>query len=405
MKTDAELLERFVPFVQYDSLETYAADSVATMTDAVPAGFPRGNTLNAARGVIAAARPEGDEALLNVDFLRGDTYPDARGTEVRAKDHLDAVGKHYVADARAMHALPGYADRVYGFANRHCPDQLWLQYWFFYYYNDKGLLGSGLHEGDWELVQLRIGADGEPEEATYAQHTYGEKAAWADVEKEDGPGGPAPVVYSARGSHASYFRPGVYTQAPIVPDHNDDRGPRVRPTLEVITAEKPSWVAWPGRWGSTGHILKLPFVTIGADSPPGPRFHAAWAHPCTFHDRAKPAAELGPEAGADLPKPAPPTIAARREESRAVVTYELPPAEPGVPRPKHLLLSLDGHGDGRPPATYGISPGGDAGEVTLPLPLEEIPYTVRAASADRDDVTGPTTRTELLPPRGSPAPR
>jgi len=27
---DAELLERFVPFVQYDSLESYAADSVAT---------------------------------------------------------------------------------------------------------------------------------------------------------------------------------------------------------------------------------------------------------------------------------------------------------------------------------------------------------------------------------------
>jgi hypothetical protein len=395
MAGDAELLERFVPFVQYDSMETYAADSVATMTDAVPAGFPQGNTLNVPHKVLAAAKPAAGESQLNVAFLRGDAYQDAHHTEVRAKDHLDAVGKHYVADARAMHALPGYANQVYGFVNRNCPDQLWLQYWLFYYYNDKGLLGSGLHEGDWEMVQFRIGSDGEPEVATYAQHTYGEKAAWADVEKEEGPHGPAPVVYCARGSHASYFRPGTYTQAPVIPDHNDDKGPRVRPTLNVITAEDPSWVAWPGRWGSTGHVLKLPFVTIGADSPPGPRFHGAWTSPCTFHDQAKAAKELGPEAGAEVPKPAPPTIEVKREDDHAVVSYQLPPAEPGVPKPKHLLISLDGHQDGKPPATYGITPEGTSGEVTLPLKLDDLDYTVRAASADHDDVTGATTTAEL----------
>ncbi|HEY2479440.1 MAG TPA: Vps62-related protein [Solirubrobacterales bacterium] len=395
MATDAELLERFVPFVQYDSLESYAADSVATMTDCVPAGFPHGNTLGDGHGVLAAVVPAGQESKLDVEFLRGGHYPDPRRTAVGKKDHLDAVGKDYVADARDMHSRPGYANQVYGFANRNCPDQLWLQYWFFYYYNDKGLFGSGLHEGDWEIVQLRIGADGEPETATYAQHTYGEKADWGDVEKETGPAGPAPVVYSARGSHASYFRPGTYPQAPVIPDHNDDKGPRVRPQLNVITAEAPTWVAWPGRWGSTGHVLKLPFVTIGADSPPGPRWHDAWTSPCGFHERAKPAQELGPVAGADLPKPDPPRIEVKREGDRAVVTYELPPAEPGVPKPKRLLLSLDGHKDGRPPATYGIDPVGPSGETTLPLELEDVPYTVRAASADRDGITGSTTSTEL----------
>jgi hypothetical protein len=124
MATDAELLERFVPYVQYDSLESYAADSVATMTDAVPAGFSHGNTLNVPKKTLAAARPAAGESQLDVAFLRGDTYPDPQGTAVHAKDHLDAVGKHYVADARAMHALPGYANHVYGFANRNCPDQL-----------------------------------------------------------------------------------------------------------------------------------------------------------------------------------------------------------------------------------------------------------------------------------------
>jgi hypothetical protein len=394
MPTDAELLERFVPFVQYDSLESYAADSVATMTDCVPAEFPRGNTLVHHRQVLAAVVPEGGEAKLGVDFLCGGTYPD--GTEVdKQKDHLDAVGKHYVADAREMHARPGYADQVYGFVNRHSDGEVWLQYWFFYYYNDKGLFGSGLHEGDWELVQFRIGADGELDAAAYAQHTYGEKCAWADVEKEDGPHGPVPVVYSARGSHASYFRPGTYPQAPVIPDHNDDKGPRVRPQLNLITAEDPAWVAWPGRWGSTGHFLKLPFVTLGADSPPGPRGHDAWDKPGHFYETCKPAAELGPVAGADLPTPAAPQIEAQRDDARARIRYQLPPEEPGVPKPKRLLLSLDGHEDGKPPATYAIEVHGDRGETTLPLELEDVPYTVRAASADRDGITGPTTSADL----------
>jgi hypothetical protein len=395
MPSDAELLERFVPFVQYDSLETYAADSVAIMTDCVPAGFPRGNTLNDGRRVMAAVVPEGDESKLDLEFLRGRHYPDPAETAVGHKDHLDAVGKHYVEDARTMHARPGYANQVYGFANRNTKGELWLQYWLFYYYNDKGLFGSGLHEGDWELVQFRIGPDGEPDVAAYAQHTYGEKCDWAAVEKEDGPHGPAPVAYSARGSHASYFRPGTYPQAPVIPDHNDDAGPRVRPNLNVITADSPSWVEWPGRWGSTGHFLKLPFITLGADSPPGPRGHDAWDHPGHFYETCKPAAELGPVAGADLPKPPPPQIQVQREDGRATVTYELPPTEPGEPRPKRLLISLDGHKDGKPPATYGIEVHDTEGQTTLPLELEDVPYTVRAASADRDGITGPTTSAEL----------
>jgi hypothetical protein len=400
MASDAELLERWVPFVQYDSLETYAADSVATMTDCVPAGFPQGNTLNSGRRILAAARPTSEESQLDLAFLHAGTYTDRGRTQVGPKDHLDAVGKDYVADAREMHARPGYANQVYGFANRESAGELWLQYWLFYYYNDKGLFGSGLHEGDWELVQFRLGANDEPEVATYAQHTYGEKADWADVEKEDGPHGPAAVVYCARGSHASYFRPGTYTQAPVIPDHNDDKGPRVRPELNVITAEDPTWVAWPGRWGSTGHILKLPFVMIGADSPPGPRFHGAWKDPKAFHEAAKPAKELGREAGADVPKPAPPKIEARREDGRAVVTFQLPPPEPGTPNPKRLIVSLDGHKDGRPPATYAIEPHGTSGERELPLDLEDLPYTVRAATADRDGITSDTTSTELPAPTG-----
>lgn len=38
--------------------------------------------------------------------------------------------------------------------------QLWLQYWLWYIYNDYHLaFNAGLHEGDWEMVQ--VGMDGD----------------------------------------------------------------------------------------------------------------------------------------------------------------------------------------------------------------------------------------------------
>ena len=62
--------------------------------------------------------------------------------------------------------------------------RLWLQYWLFYYYNDYNLvgrfLGGGRHEGDWELVQLRLNADEQPELAVYSQHKTAEAKPWAN---------------------------------------------------------------------------------------------------------------------------------------------------------------------------------------------------------------------------------
>ena len=53
----------------------------------------------------------------------------------------------------------------------------WLQYWLYYAYQDqdRGVLRSGRHEGDWELVQFRVDAAGRPLEAVYAQHSGAER--------------------------------------------------------------------------------------------------------------------------------------------------------------------------------------------------------------------------------------
>lgn len=386
------LLERYSPVVQYDSHESYAADSVATMTDCVPSGFPQGNVLKLGDGtVLAAAAPGAGQARLGLGFLHGGHYPDAKKTAAGPEDYLDAVGKQYVVDAREMHARPGYANQVYGHTATDKKGAVWLQYWFFYYYNNKAFLFMGLHEGDWEMVQFRLGADGEPDVATYAQHSHGERCAWSDIEQDNGPDGPVPVVYSARGSHASYFRRGTYPEAPIVPDYNDAGGPRVRPELTVLEENTPAWVAWPGRWGST-RALAGP---VGSDSPPGPRRHGAWQDPLAFHEAAPQAGELGAVAGTELAVPPPPQISARRSGDHAHVSYSFPPTPQGAPAPARLILSLDGHKDGRPPATGSWAVGTEPGEIEFPLELEARDYTVRASAAAEDGLTGPATTAPL----------
>jgi hypothetical protein len=386
----ADLLARYSPYVQYDSMESFAADSVATMTDCVPKGSPHGNALcQDGDRELAAVDPPPGESKLELGFLRPDRYSDPRQTPVGAGDYIDVVGKDYVVDAREMHARRGYANQVYGHAKRDNSGALWLQYWFFYYYNNKAFLYMGLHEGDWEMVQLRLGASGEPEVVTYAQHSHGERCDWSDVEKEDGS---VPVVYSARGSHASYFRPGTYPQAPIVPDHNDDAGPRVRPRLNVIEDDDPAWVAWPGRWGST----KASIGPIGANSPPGPRWHGAWRDPLGFHEDARPAQELGPVAGAELPEPPEPAIEARREGGHAVVSYRFPEPSPTAAKLRGLLISLDGRQDGRPPATHSFRIDAGSGKVELPFELEHRSYHVRASGVGENGITGPSTVVDLV---------
>ena len=179
---------------------------------------------------------------------------------------------------------------------------LWLQYWFFYFYNDYNLaLGIGLHEGDWEMIQLRI-HDGAPDLAVYAQHRQAEKRPWAQVDKV--PGDPnRPMVYVARGSHASYFEPGFH-QTEAWYDLADGKRNSPRTTLEIVTDDEPAWIAWPGVWGDT----RARVGGIDQPSPKGPSAHASWTQP-----RRRPGHRLGAPAqgrdrrarGRHLPRPRP----------------------------------------------------------------------------------------------------
>ena len=149
-----------------------------------------------------------------------------------------------------MHRQARYANRVYGHARRDTQGRLWLQYWLFYYYNDFQLLGpllsGGKHEGDWELVQLRLNAAEQPEQVVYSQHTHSESKAWNDVKKA---GNDAARLRRARLAR-ELLRPRARTGRACGGTTPTARARRSRPTLDVVEDATP-WMLWPGRWGDT----------------------------------------------------------------------------------------------------------------------------------------------------------
>src|SRR5918999_1506578 len=124
----------------------------------------------------------------------------------------------------------------------------WRQWWLLFERNDhdRGIVRTGRHAGDWELVQVREDARGRPVEAVYSQHAGAERCPWSAVRQRGG----RPLVYLARGSHAAYFRPGVRDRTwPDPNDEADGRGAAVTPPVERVSARTPAWMRWPGPWG------------------------------------------------------------------------------------------------------------------------------------------------------------
>jgi hypothetical protein len=378
------LLERHRPLLRYDSLESFRADSVATICGLVGPG--RCNSLHRADGaLIAAAAPAAGEARLELDFLRGASYPN--GEPARRGDYLDECGGAHAADALALRRREGHADVVYGRARHDGAERLWLQYWFFYYYDDKGLLGLEQREGDWEMVQVRLGAELAPEAATFARHAGAERLGWDEVELADSGEGPVLVVYPARGSHASLPRAGSF-EAPVVPDHNDGLGPRLRPALTAIADDGPDWVLWPGRWGATRRR-----ECFEADSPRGPREHPQWWDPAELHREARPIGRAPTYTEGNRPGGGGSPVGrleARREEGLAVVSFRFadPVGEEG--EPARFVAAPFAAGDGGPSPSHSLAIEGREGSCALRLPEGRGWTGVRVSAVSERGVAGAT---------------
>jgi len=335
MTDHSALLVRFQPQLRYDSNEAFFADSAAEWTD------NPGDVLRRTKGgqpgeVIAATAPSTGPAQLSLAFLGASEY--ANGQPVDEEDEIAALTRNYRAMYVKLRQVPGYKNHIYGRAREDSKGRLWLQYWFYYFFNDYNLAGGiGLHEGDWEMVQFRIGPDGErPDLALYAQHVHAEQAPWEHVEKEpDNPD--APVVYVARGSHASYFDAG-YHETEAWYDIADGKRKAPKLELEIIGDNPPGWILWPGRWGATHARIR----GIDQPSPVGPAGHAQWDDPETLTHLAR-----THKRSAALPAP---DVVVERVGGRLVISFDFSRRAP--PKPERLVMNVNSRDDALPPRTF-----------------------------------------------------
>jgi hypothetical protein len=383
------LLERHLPVLKYDSHENYFADSAAEWTD------NPGNRLLAEDGRELAVA--GDR--LSLDFL-GDSYPD--GTAAAKADCISDPTRDYPQQARALHANADYANLVYGHVVGEGND-IWLQYWFWYFYNDYNLIGhfihAGLHEGDWEMIQIHL-RDGSPDHAVYAQHTVAEGRDWRQVDIV--PGTERPIVYVARGSHASYFEPGTQWTGHWF-DHAD--GKRRSPKLKLVVAGESDpgfrWLLWPGHWGDTKKKGNNP---LDSDSPTGPAVHDQWTDPLKLEGHTRELARAqarelaGPEGPPPVP-PAPPRISAEWNGERIRLRYEVFETK-NEGWPGGLVVTVNSPDELEPPTTEPIEIDEQAGVRDLGVkvdPRHRYDIYASAVIVKPDGLASESVRVDLAP--------
>lgn len=130
----------------------------------------------------------------------------------------------------------------------------YVTYWFFYAYNDGGIFD---HDGDWENVTVHLDAEDEPSEVAYYAHGIAHVYSWAELGRE----GTHPVVFSARGSHASYPAAGLHLAIPKL--DQAAAGPRWETALHLRNVLREPWWGYGGGWGQVGE-------TASTTGPKGP---------------------------------------------------------------------------------------------------------------------------------------
>lgn len=155
----------------------------------------------------------------------------------------------------------------------------YIVYWIFYAFNDwKGTATvAGVderHEGDWEHIVVQLSDTNNAKGVAYYQHYCQPKVlSWAQMKTGFGAGtgldaDTHPLVFSAHGGHASYWKPGTFKAA----DGQTKCG-RTQMVKDTVASSNKRWTPWDdaglkntrtagwygfgGLWGSPGVIKVL----------------------------------------------------------------------------------------------------------------------------------------------------
>ena len=254
--TDQELAEKYAPVLYFHSAEIFRPQAVQVLLASA--------RLRQARSFWFDANVLSQVSTSELTNYREDTF----FLDAWYGGGWESDSNNYSSHRAYYHALlsPDKGDfPVVTYAHVVRDEQLrriTIQYWFFYYYND----WFNKHEGDWEMVQVMLDGQGEPEWVVYSQHHGGTRRSWEQTNIE---AGTHPAVYVASGSHANYFwgdevYPTVQKigNANIeVVDHTGEVG-RVIPQVILIPETEDvendpllwsgmTWLLFGGHWGET----------------------------------------------------------------------------------------------------------------------------------------------------------
>jgi hypothetical protein len=188
----------------------------------------------------------------------------------------------------------------------------YLQYWFFYSYNDTKMLGGppggivqkcGNHEADWEHISLRIntalfkqaqteqGYRAAIDDVYLSQHTRYQHLERKWFRPQDGQlqfKGTHVQVYPANGSHATYPQPGRYFMQNLAGfktyDVNDGLGLKLDTSQgKILNIREQPWFSYGGRWGAISHDVCNLVESVSPASNDGPYGPGHGSEPFWFY--------------------------------------------------------------------------------------------------------------------------
>jgi hypothetical protein len=147
-----------------------------------------------------------------------------------------------------------------------------VTYWIFYALSQppRPATEHFVHEGDWERISVLVAAGEEPGQylpvsVRYHAHDRSRHVPWVTAKRVGTAGSDElthPVVFSARGSHASYWRAGRFENVFVLGGRRhfavfDDaiacpRCPQWRTWESLLSAKDQPWYGFGGSWGALG---------------------------------------------------------------------------------------------------------------------------------------------------------
>ncbi len=312
---DLKLAQKYAPIIYLHEEETYRPDNINAMLKFASLMVSTNIPISKVQGVLVYNPPilpvylanQGSDLYLDIPSLQiALTISDLLSpyifiSPIKAllkaivnyisRLHLEVspkARKFYNENiAKNEELSPTVYARVWRGLDKQNKSKIVIQYWLFYFFNDGSI---NIHEGDWEFIQVvlnDVGKNPVPEKVLYSRHGKMIEKNWDDVEKEDN----HPKVYVSLGSHANYFKEGVFPISSLFeiidyrPFDRTGKGQILSYGNEsggydlvlVDNNDLFDWLRFNGRWGEYFWGCSLP--TDWGCGPTGPNTKKEWNNP------------------------------------------------------------------------------------------------------------------------------